>query len=83
MRPKPCQGKTAVATVVSDQSGHRIRQASRGSRRGGWSRSMVARGSFTLSPTILVIQFDKLSASQTRQSRLLPFVRGVQPPSWP
>ena len=36
MRSKPrVQGKTAVVTVVSDETGFRIRQASRGGRRDG------------------------------------------------
>ena len=48
-----------------------------------WSRSMVARVSFTLSSTNLTRIRQASSTSQTRQSRLLPFVSGVQPPSWP
>ena len=55
------QGKTAVVTVLSDQTGHWIRQASRGSRRGGW---------------VTVDGSASFVTSQTRQSRHLPFVRG-------
>ena len=61
------QGKTAVITVVSNQSGHQVRQASRSSRRDGLN-CRIRQAS---------------STSQTRQSRLQPFVRGLQPPSWP
>ena len=69
-------GKTAVVTVASDQTGHWIRQAARGSCRGGLV-TVDGCASF-------VDRFRQASStSQTRQSRLLPFVRGVQPPSLP
>ena len=56
------QGKTAVVTVVSDQTGHLIRQASRSSRRGvlatvGGGVSFVRT---VLMPNCPSIEFDKL-----------------------
>ena len=63
------QGKTAVVTVVSHQTGCSIHQAPRGSRRG--QRDVRSHCHHQTDCRILLGS----STSQTRQSRHLPFVR--------
>ena len=76
------RGQTAVVTVVSQQTGYCVRQALRGSRRGG----LVTVDDSARFVHAVPYQIDyhirrASSTSQTRQSQHLPFVREVQPPS--
>ena len=69
MHPKPRVSATRqFVTVVSDQIGHWIRQASRGSRRGGLVTVHCGARFVHTVPTKLTIEFDKLRLRPRRDS---------------